>query len=208
MYPFNDDWTNSLFFSQDPVAIDSVMYDFLYTEGAYPIEGSQNYLHQSAEPLLNTYDPENDGIYVSESLGVHEHWNCDESIFSANRYIGFSANGIDYVPLGEEHAEPSVLFTTPKEQFLYIFGVQRRWLQIPMTLIIGPIDVEVTIYGLDQPVDRVEFYLDDNLRFNDSDIPYSWQWRTLSFWKHVISAKVYSEEGTVLTTQQLVWKFF
>ena len=34
MYPFNGDWTNSLFFSQDPVAIDSVMYDFLYTEGS------------------------------------------------------------------------------------------------------------------------------------------------------------------------------
>jgi len=28
MYPFNNDWTNSLFFSQDPIAIDSVMYDF------------------------------------------------------------------------------------------------------------------------------------------------------------------------------------
>jgi hypothetical protein len=25
MYPFKDDWTNSLFFSQDPVAIDSVV---------------------------------------------------------------------------------------------------------------------------------------------------------------------------------------
>ena len=42
MYPFNNDWTNSLFFSQDPVAIDSVMYDFLHAEGTNPCEGSQN----------------------------------------------------------------------------------------------------------------------------------------------------------------------
>ena len=109
MYPFNNDWTNSLFFSQDPVGIDSVMYDFLYTEGAYPIEGSQNYLHQSAEPLPNTYDPENDGIYLSESLGVHEHWNTNESIFSSDRYVGPDGNGIEYIPLGEEHAEAAVV---------------------------------------------------------------------------------------------------
>jgi hypothetical protein len=88
MYPFNSDWTNSLFFSQDPVAIDSVMYDFLYTEGTNPIEGSQNYLHQSAEPILNEYDPEGDGEYLDHSLGVHEHWDTSVDIFSFERYIG------------------------------------------------------------------------------------------------------------------------
>jgi len=97
MYPFNDDWTSSLYFSQDPVAIDSVMYDFLLAEGTNPTEGSQNYLHQSAVPNLNTYDPENDGVYLSDSLGVHEHWDTTEDIFSSNRYSGVSNNGIDYI---------------------------------------------------------------------------------------------------------------
>ena len=98
MKPFNRDWTNSLFFSQDPVALDSVMYDFIYTEGCNPAEGSQNYLHQSAEPLLDTYDPEGDGVYLSESLGVHEHWDTSVDIFSTERYVG-----IDFVIIGEEH---------------------------------------------------------------------------------------------------------
>ncbi len=97
MYPFNNDWTNSLYFSQDPVAIDSVMFDFLHTEGTNPVEGSQFYLHQSAIPNENTYDPENDGTFLSESLGVHEHWNKDEDIFSSERYVGPSENGIDYI---------------------------------------------------------------------------------------------------------------
>ena len=97
MYPFNGDWTSSLFLSQDPVAIDSVMYDFLLAEGTNPSEGSQNYLHQSAEPNLNTYDPENDGVYLSDSLGVHEHWDTSENIFSSERYSGVSNNGIDYI---------------------------------------------------------------------------------------------------------------
>jgi hypothetical protein len=105
MYPFNNDWTNSLFFSQDPVALDSVMYDFLHTEGTNPIEGSQNYLHQSAEPLTNTYDPENDGSYLSDSLGVHEHWDTNEDIFSTQRYSGPSNDGIDYISYKAENIE-------------------------------------------------------------------------------------------------------
>ena len=207
MYPFNNDWTNSLFFSQDPVAIDSVMYDFLYTEGAYPIEGSQNYLHQSAEPPINTYDPENDGIYLAASLGVHEHWDINESIFSPDRYIGPISNGIEYVPIGIEHSEAAIVITTPKEQYLYFMGEQLRPLQIPLTLIIGSIEIEVMVNGLDQPVHNVEFYLDNNLKYNDSEAPFSWQWNTLSFWRHILTVKGYAEDRTVLTTQQVLWKF-
>jgi len=108
MYPFNGDWTNSLFFSQDPVAIDSVMYDFLYTEGTNPIEGSQNYLHQSAEPIPNKYDPEGDGEYLDHSLGIHEHWDTSVNIFSFERY-----NGIDFmaVPITDNSPpdKPSII---------------------------------------------------------------------------------------------------
>ncbi len=105
MHPFNNDWTNSLYFSQDPVALDSVMFDFLHTEGTNPVEGSQNYLHQSAEPPANVYDPENDGIYLSDSLGVHEHWNKTKDIFSKERYSGPLNNGIDYVSIVSEPIE-------------------------------------------------------------------------------------------------------
>jgi hypothetical protein len=102
MHPFNNDWTNSLYFSQDPVALDSVMYDFLHAEGTNPCEGSQNYLHQSAEPPEGVYDPENDGEYLSESLGVHEHWNTTFDIFSPERYSGPSNDGIDYIACVED----------------------------------------------------------------------------------------------------------
>jgi hypothetical protein len=105
MYPFNNDWTNSLFLSQDPIALDSVMYDFLLAEGTNPCEGSQNYLHQSAVPPKNTYDPENDGKYVTDSLGVHEHWDTDENIFSSQRYSGPSNDGIEFVFAAGEHLE-------------------------------------------------------------------------------------------------------
>jgi hypothetical protein len=89
MPPFNGDWPSSLFISQDPVAIDSVAYDFLLTEWPHVVEngtgsvgslqgGAQDYLHEAAladnPPSKAFFDPENDGV-VMNSLGVHEHWN-------------------------------------------------------------------------------------------------------------------------------------
>jgi hypothetical protein len=80
------------------------MFDFFMVEGTGggPSEGAQNYLHQQAEPPEDLYDPENDGSYLSESLGVHEHWDTTEDIFSSERYSGPSNNGIDYIAYGEE----------------------------------------------------------------------------------------------------------
>ncbi|MBN1116540.1 MAG: DUF362 domain-containing protein [Bacteroidales bacterium] len=96
MTPFNNDYPNSLFLSLDPVAIESVCYDFLAFEfdndhptegldvmsddkGPFPqFAGTDDFLIQaadvSARPASITYDPEDDGTELG-SLGTHEHWN-------------------------------------------------------------------------------------------------------------------------------------
>jgi hypothetical protein len=205
MYPFNNDWTNSLFFSQDPVAIDSVMYDFLHTEGTNPCEGSQNYLHQSAEPLPNTYDPENDGIYLSESLGVHEHWNKSIDIFSPDRYSGPSDNGIDFIAVKDGQAEPSIDIATPRTGYVYISGEQKfRFL---MTLIIGDIDIEAEINGVNSNIEKVEFYIDEVLQYTDMEEPYIWTWQGGPILKHTLKAKAYYNTTETLEDEMVVWKF-
>jgi len=80
--PFSSDWTSSLFASQDPVAIDSVAFDFLWTEWSdYPHKsGADDYLHEAAladnPPSGTFYDPDRYGnVTRLPSLGVHEHWN-------------------------------------------------------------------------------------------------------------------------------------
>jgi hypothetical protein len=95
MAPFNDDWPSSVFASQDPVAIDSVGLDFLYTE--WPLTANaDNYLHEAAladnPPSGTVYKP--DGVKLS-SLGVHEHWNNPaEKKYSRN--LG-TENGIELI---------------------------------------------------------------------------------------------------------------
>jgi hypothetical protein len=114
MTPFNNDWPSSLFLSQDPVAIESVGFDFLFyefdenhpTEGGTPngdkgpfphFAGTDDYLHQAADsanwPKGLVYDPESDGTPLPSSMGTHEHWN-NASDKKYSRNLGLD-KGID-----------------------------------------------------------------------------------------------------------------
>ncbi len=82
--PFNQDYTSSIFVSQDPVAIDSVGADFLANEptvsdnnSAVKNAANENYLHEAglvSNAPSGTVYTDNHGNTVS-NLGVHEHWN-------------------------------------------------------------------------------------------------------------------------------------
>jgi hypothetical protein len=115
MAPFRNDWCSSIFVSQDQVALESVCYDFLRTEwnginhhnpdNGEPdfvpsIRGVDDYLHQAADSLNwpdgIVYDPDKSGKPLT-SLGVHEHWNNEQSKqYSGN--LGME-NGIELVSI-------------------------------------------------------------------------------------------------------------
>lgn len=101
-----NDWFSSIFMSEDPVALESVIFDFISSEpeltnGNQCFNGNQdNALHESAlannPPSGVIYDPENDGTRL-KSLGVHEHWNNNtDKKYSRNLGKG---NGIELVSI-------------------------------------------------------------------------------------------------------------
>jgi len=104
--PFANDWTSSLFASQDGVAIESVALDFLRSEptlNQYVRGTVDNYLHEAARadkpPSGTVYDPEGDGTPLG-SLGVHEHWNnAAERKYSRNLGTG---KGIELISVRPE----------------------------------------------------------------------------------------------------------
>lgn len=98
MRPFCSDWPSSLFASLDPVAIDSVAYDFLLEEWPNIVAeaglqgGAEDYLHEAAladnPPSGTFYDPDRNGTALT-SLGVHEHWNNPvDKLYSRDLGIG------------------------------------------------------------------------------------------------------------------------
>ncbi|MEN8193207.1 MAG: DUF362 domain-containing protein [Bacteroidota bacterium] len=135
MEPFNGDWTSSIFLSQDMVAIESVAFDFLYTEydGSYNIyyqqkvnyphmKGTSDYLRQAASsdfwPDGIIYDPENDGTPIS-SLGVNEHWNNPiDKQYTRNLETG---NGINLIFIDQTitDVQKTTNHLQPKKYTLY-----------------------------------------------------------------------------------------
>jgi hypothetical protein len=168
MSPFNNDWTSSLFVSQDPVAMESVAFDFLFEEfdedhptegspadgekGPYPhFEGTDDYLLQAADPdnwpSNITYDPENDGTPL-KSLGVHEHWdNASSKLYSRNKGKN---NGIElvseYTPTTsiEEHHNPTNYTFRLKQNYPNPFSTETS---ISYNLLV-PSRVNLSIYDL------------------------------------------------------------
>jgi hypothetical protein len=102
--PFNGNWASSLLASQDPVAIDSVGFDFLWAEWADDSHASrvEDYLNEAAQadrpPSGTFYDPNHaTNVTRLSSLGTHEHWNnAQEKKYSRN--LGLD-RGIELVPV-------------------------------------------------------------------------------------------------------------
>lgn len=107
--PFHNDYTASIFASQDPLAIDSVGADLLNNEPAVAKYNSavtdisnENYLHEAgliqSPPSKTVYFDGNN--HKVTNLGVHEHWNnSTEKRYSRN--MG-KQEGIELIRLGED----------------------------------------------------------------------------------------------------------
>jgi hypothetical protein len=127
MAPFNGGWPSSIFLSQDPIAADSVAYDFLYTEWTnYPrMSGAHDYLHEAAEannpPSGAFYDPNHSGSRLA-SLGVHEHWNDVNNKQYSRNLDPVNGTGIELVARLSGVNRPLLHLTGKGDWIHYLIG--------------------------------------------------------------------------------------
>ena len=128
MAPFNGSWPSSLFASQDPVALDSVCYDFLHNEWPDLVDvpgkmngGAEDYLHEAAQannpPSGTFYDPGKTGTRLA-SLGVHEHWNNAIDKQYSRNLDPVNGQGIELVQLSATRPPPVLAITNAGNQVL------------------------------------------------------------------------------------------
>ena len=72
-------------------------------------------------------------------------------------------------------------------------------------------DIEIIVNANDSisGINRVEFYIDDDLEASDSSVPYSWEWTKLNlFSSHTIKTVAYDDAGNSASDEIIVRKFF
>ena len=57
-------------------------------------------------------------------------------------------------------------------------------------------------------INRVEFYVDDELKATDYNEPYVYSWNSIAFFTHRIKAVAYDENENNAFDEITVWKFF
>lgn len=102
--PFNDGWTSSFLASNDPVAIESVVLDFINSE--LPLAANaDNFLHEAA----NIGNPPSGIRYQGanlKSLGAHEHWN-NPTDRQYSRNLG-TGEGIELYRVPMDDSRPAI----------------------------------------------------------------------------------------------------
>ena len=86
----------------------------------------------------------------------------------------------------------------------YLYILDKEIFPLKMPVIIGKITVTADAFDEDG-ISKVEFYIDDVLRFTDHNEPYSWLWSEFAIGWHEIKVIAYDMKGNKATDEQNVW---
>jgi hypothetical protein len=89
---------------------------------------------------------------------------------------------------------------------LYIMNTEIIPISVPF--IVGPIDINVTATDLESGIQRVDFYIDNQYKGNDTTKPYKWVWSERAFFVYTIKVVAFDTAGNSVSQELKVWKFF
>lgn len=90
---------------------------------------------------------------------------------------------------------PSITINKPKEGYLYLFGREISKTLFGRTIIIGEINIELTVIDETSGVERVEFYINNALKYTDNEPPYEWKFDERGFGNYEIRIFAYNNAG-------------
>jgi hypothetical protein len=90
---------------------------------------------------------------------------------------------------------PQIKIINPKRGDFYFWDRPIFEFRYDRIFVFDDILVTVDVKPGDSPIEKVEFYYDDNLMFTDKDPPYQWKLNKISIRKHNVKAVLYDEAG-------------
>ena len=92
------------------------------------------------------------------------------------------------------------------EKYLYINGQEK--LRFLVTVVLGNIEIIAKVNGVSCDIEKVDFYINEEYKFSDTEEPYIWNWEGGPYLKNIIETVAYYDGGKNLEDQIVIWKFF
>ncbi len=117
----------------------------------------------------------------------------------------FDNDSNDILIIENDNFSPVIKIIKP-ENALYVGD--NKLLSLPFIFIIGDITFKVQVSDLGgSGLDKVQFYINDELKFKDSMEPYIWIWNEKTFGEYALKAIAYDLAGNMGICEITVWKF-
>ena len=123
-----------------------------------------------------------DLIEGTHTYNIHINSNGGDGIFKVTVRIQES---------GEQ--EPNIEITKPKDFTLYFRNEEK--IVFPINLIIGPITIETNATDADGEITKVQFIIDEELKDEVTEGPYTYNWNERIFGMKTIRVKAYDNDG-------------
>jgi hypothetical protein len=187
---------------------------YIVDEGGNPVNGASVYAFSNNFPGNGAITSE-DGNYVIEGLPSDDYLvQVTASGFNTQYYdkVSDSADATLVTVYAPEETKNidfvltqgiGVYISRPEIGDLYLFDKEILSLPFNFPIIVGKINVKAVAFG----ADKVEFYVNDELKHTDNESPFSWLWEEFVFARHKLKVVVY-EVVDVVRDEIIVWKFF
>jgi len=172
----------------DPDLGDTVTYDVYFGTSSPPPKVSEN---QS----LTLYDP------GTMNYNTTYYWQ----IIAWDNHDASTSGPIWEFTTTSLTNNVTVNITRPLENFFYI----RDTRLLPLrnnTIVYGPINITVNA-SADAGIDRVEFYIDGDIKSTDETEPYCYSWAPIISFKHTIKVVAYDNNGNNASDEIEVFKW-
>ena len=192
---------------------EEVLWGYLedFTARALRIIVNKDTVNASEEFIVSVYNetmsPVEDAVvYVDSSEYItDENGNVTIHIDTAGEYEIYSEkDGYVRSEKVTVHVKKSVEIIKPEDNAIYILNRKTK-IQYSNILIIGHIDIEVKTID---DVEKVEFYINDELEYVDTEQPFSWILNDRAFFKKTtIKVKAYTSLDDVIFKIQQIIKY-
>ena len=108
-----------------------------------------------------------------------------------------------------EESPPTMSIVKPEENSLYLFNRKIHSNFCCKTMILGPIDINTVVTDeAGTGIDRVDFFINDDLRKTLDTKAYVYRWSDICFGLHTIRVDVYDNNANMASESITVFKIF